>query len=155
MSRDLIVSNNTYAFPDQGANPAYGEVISDWAEAVTDSLAGLSPSGDILARTANIGNNTSGVVTGLSFDSTLIRGATVLYSIYRTSTTISTPKAETGILQLDYDGTTWNIAREATQDTGITFTVSSAGVVSFSSTDVGATSYTGTMSYRAYANSQS
>lgn len=153
MARDLTVDGSTYAFPEQAANPAWGEVVVDWAEAVSDALAGITATGDILARSANIANNTTAVVTGLSFDSTLVRGATVLYSIYRTSTTISTPKVETGMIQIDYDGTTWSLSREATQDTGVDFTIA-AGVVSYTSTDVGATSYTGTMSYRAYANSQ-
>lgn len=156
MSVTLTVDGSDYEFPTQGANPPWGEDVQAWASAITAALNNLSPGGDILARSATIANNQSSAadVSGLNFDVSTVRGATILYSVYRTSSTITTPKSETGMLQVDYDGTNWNIMRESSQDTGVIFTITAGGVVQYTSTDVGATSYSGIMSYRAFANSQ-
>lgn len=154
MSTDLIVEGNVYTFPDQGAVPPWGADVAAWAAAVTETLAGINSIGDILARSATIGNNTSSVadVNGLIFDGVSVRGARILYSIYRTSSAIVTPKVEGGVLDIEFDGTNWTISRESSADTGIVFTITNNGQVQYTSSSIPGTSYSGKMSYRAFAN---
>lgn len=157
MPTELTISNQTYNYPVAGESPGWGEDATAWAEAVTDVLATVSGPGDIGVTSATIANNQSSAsnVSGLLFDSAVVRGATINYTVYRTSTTIATPKAEKGTIEVSYDGSSWSLTREATEDTGVTLTITSGGQVQYTSTDVGATSYSGTMKFYAKAITQS
>lgn len=156
MSTPLIIDNQTFNYPVAGESPGWGEDATAWAVAVTNVLATVSGDGDIGLTSATLANNqaVAANVSGLLFDVAVVRGAKIEYSIYRTSSTITTPKAEKGTMEVSYDGSTWSILRSATEDTGITFTISSTGQIQYTSTDVGSTSYTGTMKFYAKALGQ-
>jgi len=161
MARNLIVDNTTYVYPDPGEDPGWGESASDWAEAVTDVLASLLSSGDILETTFNVANNISSPtnVTGLAFNTGTVRSAVITYSIYRVSSTTTSGKAETGTLYIVYDnsassGNKFLLTQEATGNSGVTFDITDAGQFTYISTDIGATSYSGTMRFTAKALGQ-
>ncbi len=161
MSRNLVVNNNVYAYPDPGEDPGWGEASSDWAEAVTDVLASLLSSGDILETTFNVANNVSSPanITGMAFNTGTVRSAIITYSIYRVSSITLSGKAETGQLYIVYDnsassGNKFLLTQEATGNSGITFDITDAGQFTYTSTDIGATSYSGVMHFTAKALAQ-
>ena len=151
MAVSLVVNGIPYSFPQVGDPPPHGEQVLDWATAVTDVLSSLSSPTDILNREFTIQNNQSTTqnIVGMVFDTDVTRSAVVEYTIYRTSSTTTAPKAETGTLFLSFDGTSWDMSREASADTGVTLTVTSAGQIKYSSTDIGVVGYIGLISYRA------
>ncbi len=75
MARDLVVDNVTYSFPEQGEDPTWGEVVVDWAEAMTAAINTLQGPADIPETTFTVANNQSVAanVTGLVFSSSLGR----------------------------------------------------------------------------------
>lgn len=153
--QNLVVNNNTFAYPVAGDEPGWGEAATGWAVEVTDALQALEGTDDILQTTFNIANNVSSVseVVGLIFNSAQVRSAIVEYSVYRK--TDSNELAETGTLHLVYkNGGTinskWAIGRVFFgDDAGILFTMTDAGQVQYTSTNVSGTNYSGTMHFSA------
>lgn len=155
MPQNLVVNNNTFAYPVAGDEPGWGEAATGWAVEVTAVLDSLSGTNDIPQTSFNIANNTSSPaeVTGLLFNPASVRSAVVEYSVYRH--TDSNELAEKGTLELIYKngGTTnakWTIGRVFFgDDGGMIFTMTDAGQVQYTSTNVTGTTYTGTMHFSA------
>lgn len=155
MPTNLVVNNNTFAYPVPGDEPGWGEGATGWAEEVTTVLQGLDNGNDILQTSFNIANNTSSAsdVVGLIFNSATVRSAVVSYSIYRKTDT--NELAEVGELDLIYKnggtiGSKWSIGREFSgNDAGLLFTMTDTGQVQYTSTNVTGTNYSGTMHFSA------
>lgn len=81
-------------------------------------------------------------VTGLVFDKTVYRSFEIRYQIYRSAAGGST-RAKRGSLIAVTDGTNWDITEGAAvilptdTDAGVTFTITSAGQVQYTSDDNG------------------
>ena len=158
MAIQLDISGTTFDYPSTRQEPGWGEQATSWAKAVTDTLNGLSSAVDIPLTSAIINNNqtTPINVIGLLFDPLVVRGATIEYTLYRTSSTITTSGAEKGVIEVSYDGVSWTLARgDATADTGVDFIILPSGQVQYTSTDVGAVGYQGLMKFKASALIQS
>lgn len=91
----------------------------------------------------------------MSFNPTAVRGANLDYSIYRNTST--TEFAEKGQLQLVYKnggtvGSKWTIGRVFFgDDAGITFTMTDAGQIQYTSTNMSGTGYSGIVKFEAKA----
>lgn len=157
MSVTLTVNNNPHEFPQTGDSPGWGDAVTGWAEDVTTVLDTLLGSSDITLTSATVLNNQSSVVNvaGLSFNTGTVRAAIIEYSIYRVSSTNPSGKAETGTISLVYDnsagaGNKWSIAHgQIVGNAGIIFSITDAGQVQYTSTDIGSTSYSGVMKFKA------
>lgn len=156
MAINLIVNGTSYVYPDPGEDPNWGAGATDWASAVTDALNTLLASGDILDTTFSIDNNISIVtnVNGLLFDPGTVRAANIDYAIYRTSTANPSGNAETGVIYLIYDdsasaGSKWQLNQKIDGASGVVFSITDTGQVQYKSTDIGSTSYSGTIKFRA------
>lgn len=157
MAVDLTVNNTTHAFPEPGDSPGWGDAVTGWAEDVTVVLDTLLGSNDIALTSANLLNNQASAinVAGLSFNTGAVRAATVVYSIYRISSTNPSGKAESGEIRLVYDnaassGNKWSLTQgNIVGNAGVIFTITDAGQVQYTSTDIGSTSYSGAMKFRA------
>lgn len=161
MSRTLTVSGTPYEYPDVGEAAGWGEASTLWAQAVTDVLGTLSGSDDILLTSFTVANNQSSAanVTGLSFSTSTVRGADISYTIIRTSSTTTTGAAEKGEMQIIYDAgaatnSKWQLIQDRVGDAGVTFTITDAGQLQYTSTDIGSTSYSGTMKFTATTKPQ-
>jgi hypothetical protein len=83
-------------------------------------------------------------VTGLVFDKTKVRSFMVEYQIYRSASGGQT-RAQRGTLIGITDGTNWDIIERpfvslpSTSDVGVTFTITSAGQIQYTSDDNGGT----------------
>lgn len=158
MPIELIVNNQPYNYPLPGDPPGWGQDASGWAEAVTLALQDLQSPTDIPQTTFTVSNNVSSAsnVTGLAFNTGLVRAAFIKYSIYRTSTSNPSGNAESGYMTLVYDnlatsGTKWSLSVGPMANggaAGVTFTVTDAGQVQYQSTNLGS-GYSGVMKFQA------
>lgn len=157
MATTFIIGGTSYSFPVQGENPPYGENVTDTIAALVAVVNTLSGTGDILTTSFTIANNVSSAanVTGLNFDPSVVRGAIVDYSIYRSS---SNPNelSETGTMYLAYKSTaaTWELAQTYGGSSGVTFTITNGGQVKYTSSEIGSGSYVGRMVFKARSFSQ-
>lgn len=156
MSTPLVVNGTLYNYPTSGEDPNWAEEASGWSEAVTDVLGTLLAPGDILETTFSISNNITSAqnVNGLLFDSGTNRSAVISYSVYRTSTSTTSGKAEVGTMTLVYDddatsGSKWSLMQTANGDAGVVFNVTDAGQITYLSSDIGSAGYSGTIHFKA------
>ena len=153
MSIELTVSGDVYEYPENREAPGWGEASSAWAVAVTAVLANVSGSGDVLQTSAVISNNVSSPtnIIGFSFDPTIVRGAVCEYSIYRKTDTTASERSETGMIFLSYltQNTAWNMVVVGGGLADVTLSVTSAGQVQYTSTNLAGTNYSGTIKFRA------
>src|SRR5271165_5168158 len=109
-------------FPDSAQSPNWAEGLIQFAEAVELALSTVVGPYDIppqiFVMTAN--TNTNVPLPGLSFPTSNVQGAQILYTVYEQTTTVSpTTVSEFGTIELDYNpsgstGNKWSIAREYT-----------------------------------------
>ncbi len=154
----LTIQNTTFNYPVQGEDPQWGQEATDWAQAVTDVLATLLGVGDILQTTVTINNNVAIAinVNGLLFDPSLVRAANINYSVYRTSSTNTSGFSEEGTIYIIYDnnaasGSKWTLSQRTNGNSGVVFTITDLGQVQYTSSDIGTTTYSGTMKFAAKA----
>lgn len=161
MAISLTINNKTFNIPVAGEDPGWGEDTTGWIREVNKVVNSLFGPGDILETTFNVANNVSSSadIVGLAFNPSTIRAAHIEYSIYRISDSETSGNAETGEIKLIYDdnassGNKWSFSQEYTGDAGVTFDITDTGQLTYTSTDIGATGYTGTMKFKATALSQ-
>lgn len=151
MSVNLTVNGTTFAYPQNGEEPGWGESASAWAEEVTEVLNSVLGTNDIIQTSFNIANNQAAAanVTGLVFNTAAVRAVIVEYSIYRTTNTNEI--AESGLLNAVYKSTaaTWELSQISVGDAQVTFSVTSAGQFQYTSTNLAGTGYSGLMKFRA------
>jgi len=95
-------------------------------------------------------NNTTAAadVTPLVFDSTDVKSATIEFDIHRQSDTGSSNLDEKGFLHVLYDTVagSWKITQSSVfDDSGVVFTISGAGQVKYTSSNIAGTNSVGTM----------
>lgn len=154
MSVQIVVGGEIIEFPSSGAQANWSPALIQFAEATAGVLAGVAGSYDVSPQIYSIVSdvNTNVNVPLLTFPIANVRSAMIRYAIYRVSDT--TTEAETGVVEIVYNNATssWQISREATgTDNGLTFSVTNVGQVQFSTTAIGGTYTSGTLSYAATA----
>lgn len=154
----VIINNKTFNYPDDGSDPGWGGEATDAFVELATAFATILAPGDILETTFNINDNTSisTQVQGMAFDPSLSRSASIVYSIYRTSTDTPSGNAETGEIQIVYDnsassGNKWKMIQIKNGDAGVVLTISDLGQFSYTSTQInlGAGGYVGIMKFSA------
>jgi hypothetical protein len=155
MAKTFTINGIDYSFPEQGGQPPWGSDVTDWAEAVTDTLDTLSAPNDILSSFFSLANNQTSAasVVGFSFSNAAVRSFVAEYSIFRSTTTPSTA-VETGVLKATFDGSQWVSTQEYNGNSGVTLSVASTGQVQYTSTNMTGGSPTGTIKFRALTFAQ-
>lgn len=153
---NLIVSGQPFAYPDPGTEPGWGEDATGWAKAVTDLLASLVTTGDILQTTFAVQNNISSAedVVGMFFDSGTVRSAQISYSVYRVSNAVSAGVSEAGVITIVLNDTAasgqkWQMMQTKEGNAGIAFSIGDGGQFQYIATDMGALDYSGTLKFSA------
>jgi hypothetical protein len=156
MAVPLTVNNTTFNYPTNGESPGWGQDTTDWAVAVTDVLASLVSSDDILQTSYSINNNVSTPtdVNRLFFNPSTVRAANIQYSVYRISTANPSGHVESGIIYLNYDnaaslGSKWSFTQQKNGDSGVVFSITDAGQIQYISTDIDSTGYSGVIKFTA------
>lgn len=156
MAKSLNIRGTTYQYADPGDDPGWGQENSDWAEAVTDVINSLVSDNDILETSGIIQNN---VIVPLDlnrllFDPGAVRAANVDYAIYRTSNSNPTDFSETGTIYLVYDDNAlsnakWLLNQRTSGNSGVVFNILDSGQIQYTSSDIGSSGYTGTITFQA------
>lgn len=154
MSINLKIQGTTYEFPTNGADPQWGEQISAWAKAVTDTLAVLFGADDILQRNVILLNNQVSPVfiRGFYFNPVTVRAANIQYSILRK--TDSTTLVESGDILLNYNPAAaanqkWQLVQRTNQSADTILTIADDGQVFYSSSNLVGTNYSGIITFSA------
>lgn len=158
MSKQLIVNNTPYDYPTAGDEPGWGGQATGWAEGVTEVLSNLLGPNDILETSFNIANNqtTAADVTGLVFNAGSVRSAVVEYAVYRISDVNPSGNAETGEMHVLYDNNVgWSLGiGGVVGNSGLVFSITPAGQIQYTSTDIDPTNYVGLIKFKARALQQ-
>ena len=152
MPKNVTVGTEIFEIPIQGENPDWGEEVTDWIVAISDQVSNILGTYDIPNTTFTLANNqaVAASITGFAFSTTFVRAFQADYFIER-DTDSSTKVTESGILYGNYnseDGS-WDLNQEAVGDAGITFSITGAGQIQYTSTDISGGSYTGQIKFSA------
>ncbi len=157
MPESIVVNSIPIEYPSPGDEPGWGEAATQFAVEVAEVLNELVNPNDILETSFSIQNDISVAtnISGLSFSTGQVRAASLDYSIYRYSDETQSGNAEFGLISLVYDdnataGSKWIMSVGALAgQAGVYFTITDAGQMKYTSTDIGSTDYEGEMRFRA------
>ncbi len=150
MPKILTVGTDEFEFPLEGENAGYGSEITDWAEAVSDSLSTVERPGDLINKTAIIADSQPSytIIPEFIFSSAIVASFEAKYYVQRTSTAGS--KREAGFIEGYHDGSEWFIAIRTIGDGGIDLDINSIGQVRYkTSSSLGGASYSGFIKFEA------
>lgn len=138
MSKQLQIGSDIYIYPEEGENPGWGEGATAWAEAVTEALQTVEGPNDITITSATLANNQSSAATipGFLFNAAEVQAISSEFLIIRTYDSGTTVVTESGTMIGNYDGTDFYIALQTVGDSGVEFTITSAGQVQYTSTNL-------------------
>jgi len=159
----LVIKGTTVNIPASGASPNWAQSIIDAFTAMAEAVNAFAGTYDVAPQTKNIDiyNSSSNIdINNLIFPQPDVRGVTVFYTVSRktSETTFGAGDnqefSEVGSLEMVYNssrgtGLKWEIGRMGEGDAKITFNVTDAGQVQFTTTALTGISHTGTLSYRA------
>lgn len=149
MSTAITINGQPFQYPDAGELPGWGEEATAAFLALAAQVQGISPATDIILSQASINNNISipTTIANLEFDSSLIFGAILEFTIRRSNNSLT--MTEQGVIELAYSNGVWYMDRsQLGTDTGVTFSITNGGLFQYMSSAIGATNYAGTMTFR-------
>lgn len=153
MSIAVNIQGATFNIPTQGTTPPWGDDVVALLQALVNVANSSVGSADILTTNFALTNNQASAtnVVGLSFDTSQVRSAIVSYSIY--ISTNSNELSECGNIYLTYKSAsnTWELAQNYAGTSGVIFSITTAGQVQYTSSNVSGTSYLGKMKFSAKA----
>lgn len=151
MPKKLIVGNEEFEFPLSGQSPGYASEITDWAEAVTDALTNVQKPNDILTTTAAINNNVTVPtnIPGFSFSTAEVIAIDCRYFVKRTTASPNVTIAEVGYIEGYFDGTNWGISIRSTGDTGVDLTITPAGQIQYTSSNLPGVTHVASITFEA------
>lgn len=157
MAITLTIGGTIIEFPSSAAAPNWAEGVIQFAQATEAALASVAGAFDVAPQIQIIDAYNPGVnvdMPSFSFPTSDVRAAQLIYSVYRTTTTETA--YETGTLQIVYSPNNpstqqWEVSRQYTGDGKISFYVTDAGQVQFTTEAMGGSSHTGTLTYTAKA----
>ena len=153
MSTSKTIGTTVYQIPQNGeSGGSWGEDLHDAIVAIIDRLDLFAGTYDIAVTSFTLTNNQSSAanVTGLSFSASTVRAAEI-NAVCRISTNTN-ELTEYFKIYISYENTagTWNISEQSFgDDCGLTFTITNAGQIQYTSTNVAGTGYSGTLKFTA------
>lgn len=151
MSTIVTLNGTEHAIPSQGENPPWGDNLNSLLQDMVRLLTTLSASNDIATTSFVIDNNIAAFtnIVGMSFNNAQVRSGIISYSLYR-ATTLN-ELSEAGHLYVTYKSTagSWEIAQTAVGTSDVLFTVTNAGQVQYSSSNMLGANYVGKLTFNA------
>jgi hypothetical protein len=127
MAKLLQIGNQTFEIPEQG-DSGWGEETTAYLEAIADALATVQGPEDILLTEALLTNGSSGNISGLTFDTSVVQQVLVEGLIVRTYLDATPTEAEAFVALGSYNGTTFSISVESSgNDTGVSIDIDNTG----------------------------
>lgn len=157
MSIPLNISGSIIEFPSSAQSPNWAPAVIQFAEAVTAALSGIAGPFDVVPQIFTLDSYNPGTnvnINNLTFSTTSVRSAVITYDVYRNTTNGSV--YESGILNIVYNvnnptNNKWEVAQQRTNSASISFSVTDAGQVQFSTTTLSGTNHTGQLAFSAKA----
>ena len=154
MAKLFTINGTSYEFPQNNEDPNWAQDVTAWGEAVTTAIQDLLNASDLIVGSEVIGNDVVSAtpLTDLVFSPDTIRAAHISYSVYRRSDANPTGNYETGIIYTIYDtegspGSLWGIGYNKIGAAGIEFNITDFGQVTYTTSDIDSTGYTGKITY--------
>lgn len=149
MAITLIVNNTPFEFPEQGEQSPWGQPVQEWASEVTTVLSSLKGPSDILETSAIIDNNISSptAISGFAFDPSTTRSFSVQCAIYRTYDA-SEKSEELNLVGLYTGAGGWLLQQDGIGNAGVTLDITSGGQVTYTSTNLVGSSYSGIIKFK-------
>jgi hypothetical protein len=129
MSKNLVVGDEVYEYPDTG-DINYGEEATNWAESITEIVQEIRGPGDIpITGISLIGASSGGFVTGditkLTFDTAYVQRIEVTGFVTRTFSDATPTKVEGFVIEGAFNGSEINYTVEYSgEETELEITVS-------------------------------
>lgn len=157
----INIQGTVINFPDSAASPQWAEAIDQFAVAVEGALSSVVGAFDVSAQALIIDPYNPGTdidIVALSFPISSVRSAFIRYAVFR-STTL-TQAYESGELLIVYNpngpiNNKWEIAQRLVGDGKITFSITDAGQVRFSTTALSGSNHSGKLTFVAQSILQS
>lgn len=158
----ITIGGTVIEVPNTTENPNWGPAMVTFFKAVEGAFASALGPYDIPPQVVNIDGSsynpasTPVDINGLSFSTTTVRSAFIEYSVYREADYSGPARisgVECGHIVVVYDtlNGTWSFSQDKIGDASITFYVTSAGQIQFTTTAVGTTNHVGKISFKATA----
>lgn len=150
MSDQVNLKNTIYLIPANLEEPNWGESLTSYLKAIAEAINSISGPSDLIESSFTIDNNISSPtdVTGFFFDSTTVRSFAVRGNITRQHGASTFEYEEFTLVGLFEDAAGWKLQREGLDDAGVDFTITSAGQVQYTSTNLAGSPYSGILKYR-------
>jgi hypothetical protein len=159
----LTINGTVIDFPDSSASPNWAPAIIAFAEAVEGALALSGGTYDVTPQSFTIDsyNAASNIdIPALAFPTSAVRSAFIRYSVYRS--TDSNSAYEAGDMIIVYNannssGHKWALSQGNITGSGaqITFNVTDAGQIQFSTTSISGSNHVGKIGFEARSLEQS
>jgi hypothetical protein len=157
MAIEIRIQGSVIEFPESSAEPNWAPAIIEFAQAVEAALNQVTGAFDVPPQIQIIDDyntSTNVEIPNLDFPVTDVRAVEIIYSCYRT--TSAETVTEAGSIQMVYNpdasvNQKWQFSRESVGDAKITFNVTDAGQVRFSTEALTGTGHVGRLTYQAKA----
>jgi hypothetical protein len=153
MSTNLTINGTVYPLPTQGDNPPWGESLSNIITALASVVNSTTGPSDILVTSFALTNNQSSPanVIGAAFNTASVRSAIISYSLYISTST--NELSECGQIYCTFKSTagSWELAQNYVGISGVVFSITNAGQIQYTTTNVSGINYSGKMKFKASA----
>lgn len=151
MPKTVIVGTETFEIPLENENPGYGSELTDFFVAVSDALSSVQQPNDLLTTAANIANNVTSAtnIPGFSFNTAEVQSINCEYLVKRTTDVPAQVLIESGFIEGNFNGTQWGISIRSTGDAGILLSITPAGQIQYTSSNLSGSNYAGQITFKA------
>lgn len=161
MSFQINIQGTVIDFPEAATSPQWAEAIDQFARAVEAALASVVGAFDVAPQALiidpyNPGTNVD--IVALSFPVSSVRSAFIRYAVFRTTTIASAYESGELLIVYNPNGPTnnkWEIAQRLVGDGKISFYMTDAGQMQFSTTALAGSNHAGKLTFVAQSILQS
>jgi len=157
MSIPLNILGTIVEFPSSSASPDWSPAVIQFAQLVTLALSGVEGPFDVVPQIFTLDSYNPGTnvaITNLAFSTAVVRSAVITYNTYRNTSGGSVYEAGDITVVYNVNNPTnnkWEISQERTGNADISFSITDAGQVEFSTTTLAGTGHTGQLAFSAKA----
>lgn len=138
----LTIGTQTFAYPDPGSEPGWGDDATGWAGAATVAISSLAGTGTIFESSIPMpAGPVTAIIPGLSFNKAIVGSAEINYRIFRKTNAVQ--KIETGMISIVYNPGTgaWDMSQMITvgDASAVAFSIDTTGQISYTASSLSGT----------------
>lgn len=160
MSITITINGTPIAFPSSAESPNWAPALIEFAQAVEAGLNATLGPYDVAPQTQIIDAQNPGTdveITNLSFPTSAVVGAFIRYSVVRETSTENAYEAGNILITYNPDGpigNKWEFSRDYIGDGKISFSITDAGQMLFTTELMGGLNHSGKIIFSAQAQNQ-